>query len=117
MLKLYLDENLHPERAAQLRKHDIDVLTVDEAGMKESSDEEQLASAAGHERVLVTADQRVTRLVEHWFIQGRSHCGVVICRQSEPWRLGMLVRLCIRLCSRETPESIANTIHRLEQYR
>lgn len=42
-VKFYLDENVNPAVAAGWRRRDVDVLTIQEAGMLGASDEAHLA--------------------------------------------------------------------------
>ena len=52
--KFYLNENLSPRLATQLRTHGIDVVTSHEAGMLAASDNDQLAFAVSEQRAIVT---------------------------------------------------------------
>lgn len=58
-LRYYFDEDMHPAIAGQLRARGIDVLTTAEAGRagRGVTDQDQLAFATAHGRVLVTRDR------------------------------------------------------------
>jgi len=56
-IRYHLDEHVDPAVAEGLRRRGVDVTTTLEAGLAGASDEEQLAFAAGEERVLVTRDR------------------------------------------------------------
>ena len=62
-LRFYLDENINPIVADQLKLHGIDAVSVKELGKLGDSDPDHLARATGLERVLCTHDQDFLRLV------------------------------------------------------
>lgn len=55
-IRLYMDENLSPEIANQLRLRGIDVVSVRDLGLLGDSDENHLVRALEMGRVLVTCD-------------------------------------------------------------
>ena len=55
-IRLYLDENLSPRIAEQLRRRGVDIVTVYDLGVAGDTDESHLERATGLNRVLVTAD-------------------------------------------------------------
>ena len=57
-MKLYLDEDISPKVSVILRKKGIDAVSAHEAGMLETSDEEQLTFAAADDRVMVTRNRQ-----------------------------------------------------------
>lgn len=61
-MKFYLDEHIPKGVVEGLRRRDVDVLTVQEAGRSGDSDEKQLGFAAREGRVLVTFDDDFLRL-------------------------------------------------------
>ena len=73
LIRYYFDEHIFADAATALRHRNIDVLTTAEAGNLRASDEEQLAFAASHGRVLVTRDSDY--LILH--SQGVQHAGIV----------------------------------------
>jgi hypothetical protein len=60
MLRLFFDENFHHDIVRGLRRQlpEADLLTVQEAGLRGTSDPELLAWAAERKRILVTHDLR-----------------------------------------------------------
>ena len=56
-IRYHLDEHVHPAVAAGLRQRGVDIKTTVEAGLTSTSDEDQLAFAAGEGRVFVTRDR------------------------------------------------------------
>ncbi len=55
-MKLFLDENISPLHARELRADGYDALGVVEAGLSGASDERVLAFAIDEDRILVTLD-------------------------------------------------------------
>ncbi|GAB1420699.1 hypothetical protein MASR2M15_08110 [Anaerolineales bacterium] len=56
VIRLYLDENLSPKIAVQLRRRGVDIVTVHELGLTGDTDENHLQLSTKLERSLVTAD-------------------------------------------------------------
>ena len=80
MFRLYHDEDALQRALVQaLRGEGFDCLTVNEAGMRGRTDDEQLTFATGDARVLYTknmADFR--RLESSWRLGGRHHAGIIV---------------------------------------
>ena len=55
-LRFYLDENMDPEIAEQLRRRGIDALAARDVGLLNVSDDAQLRYAAAHGRAICTKD-------------------------------------------------------------
>ncbi|MBI1294211.1 hypothetical protein GC175_04545 [bacterium] len=72
-IRLYLDENLSPRIAEQLRLRGIDAISVRELGYLGDSDENHLERATRLGRVLVTADTDFLRLAA----DGVHHTGII----------------------------------------
>ena len=72
-ISLYLDENLSPRIAAQLRSRGIDIVTVGDLGMLGDTDENHLTRATEMGRVLVTSDADFLRMAA----EGVEHAGIV----------------------------------------
>lgn len=73
VISLYLDENLSPKIAAQLRLRGIDMVTVGELGVLGDSDENHLTRATEMGRVLVTSDADFLRMAA----DGAEHAGII----------------------------------------
>ena len=117
MIDRYLDETLPVELGRQLRGRGVDALTAQEAGRLGTSDEEQLAFALGEQRAFVTSDQRIASLAECLYLAGRHHAGIIIVSWQHAQNVWALLRMCLNLCTRESPESMTNAIYALEQFR
>ncbi|MBK8796565.1 MAG: DUF5615 family PIN-like protein [Anaerolineales bacterium] len=104
-IHLYLDENLSPRIADQLRRRGVDVVTVHDLGVAGDTDENHLARAARLRRVLVTAD--VDFLV--MAAAGQHHWGIAFGEQTTH-KIGDWVNALDLLCAVYTPEEMANHI-------
>jgi hypothetical protein len=78
---LYLDVHVPIAIANQLRQRGVDVITAQEDGSAELTDEELLARAAALGRVIFTQDIRFKRLAEDWQRLGRPFAGLVFGHQ------------------------------------
>lgn len=72
-IRFYLDENVPIVIAEQLRRKNIDVVTVRDIGRLGDSDTNHLKRATEMQRVLCTHDQDFLRLVA----EGFEHSGIV----------------------------------------
>lgn len=73
-MKLFLDENLSTQHAAELRAHGHDAVAVVEAGLAGATDEQVLRFAVENERVLVTLDADFANVMR---FPPEGTCGVV----------------------------------------
>ncbi|MBP7962103.1 MAG: DUF5615 family PIN-like protein [Caldilineaceae bacterium] len=104
-IRLYLDENLSPRIADQLRRRGVDIVTVHDLGMAGDSDEDHFEQAIRLGRVLVTSDTDFLVLAA----SGKSHAGIVFGVQ-ERHRIGDWVSALDLLCAVYTPEDMANHV-------
>lgn len=72
-ISLYLDENLSPKIAQQLRLRGIDAVCVRDLGYLGDEDSHHLSRATPLNRVLVTTDADFLRMTQ----EGEKHAGVV----------------------------------------
>src|SRR5207249_12057781 len=89
-IRFHLDEGCNPRIAAGLRQRGVSVTTTGEAGLSGASDQEQLAYALAHARVIVTHDADFLRLQA----AGAGYAGIVY---SSPHHrsLGDVIRLLV----------------------
>lgn len=104
-IRLYLDENLSPRIAEQLRRRGVDVVTVHDLGVAGDADENHLERAVRLQRVLVTHDTDFLVLAA----SGTEHPGIVFGVQ-ERLGIGDWVKALDLLCAVYTPEDMANHI-------
>lgn len=72
-ISLYLDENLSPKIAQQLRLRGIDAVCVRDLGLLGDEDSHHLSRATRLNRVLVTTDVDFLRMAQ----DGEAHAGIV----------------------------------------
>src|SRR6266540_6193053 len=79
-IKLYLDEHVDPDVAKGLRRHNVDVLTTQEARKLEADDDEQLALAISEGRAIFTQDADFLRTAS----TNTTHLGIIYAPQRTP---------------------------------
>jgi hypothetical protein len=107
-ISLYLDENLTPKIAAQLRQKGIDVVTVHDLGLTGDTDVNHLVRATEMGRVLVTADTDFLRLAAG----GMEHAGIVFGVQEDN-TIGDWVKALELICFVYTADDIKNHVEYL----
>lgn len=85
-IRLYTDEHVARAVVHGLRHRGVDVLTVQEAGLLDASDEEHLTRARAEGRVLFTQDEDFLRL----HAAGVEHAGIAYASQRAS--IGEIVR-------------------------
>jgi hypothetical protein len=103
-----LDENLSPRIAEQLHRRGIDMVTVQELGLRGDTDENHLVRATQLERVLVTSDTDFLRMAS----AGIEHAGIVFGVQ-EDHNIGDWVTKLELICFVYTPEDMVNHVEYL----
>lgn len=95
--RLYLDEDSQDwVMVRAFVEAGVDVVTSNDAGMAESSDEQQVAFAAAHERVILTANIKdYRRLCRDRQAAGGSHPGLILRRQD--LGVGEQIRRVVRM--------------------
>lgn len=107
-LRFYLDENMDPEIARQLRKLGINALAAQDVGLLGVSDDVQLRYAAARERVLCTKDSGFAN-PSNWHVV---HDGIAYFPDSSSG-IGYAVHVLARLHQNETPKSMKNSLRYL----
>lgn len=85
MFRWLADEHVHPGFVAALRSAEppLDVVTVQEVGLRTRADDELLDWAAANGRILISADkQTIIELAEGRMATGEPLCGLVVYRDS-----------------------------------
>jgi predicted nuclease of predicted toxin-antitoxin system len=100
-IRFHLDENVDGSIADGLSRRNIDVTVTPDVGLLGASDEEQLAFALFHSRVIFTHDADFLRLHR----QGVEHAGIVYCHQGRK-TIGEIVRSLVRIWELQTSESM-----------
>ena len=104
-LIFYLDENMDPEIAKQLRGRGIDALAARDENMLRTGDPEQLRFAAEAGRVLYTEDSDFTEPSYFSF----EHSGIAYFPNSN-LGVGYAVKALQDLHRNESPESMKNSL-------
>jgi hypothetical protein len=92
--------------AQELRKRGVDAEGVSEAGRRGFDDDDQLAHAVAHSRVMVTCNRlHFDDLSTQYFLSNMQHCGIVLAPQYE---FGEMLRRLIRLCEIYDGEDLRN---------
>ena len=107
-LRFYLDENMDPEVAEQLRQRGIDVLAARDVSLLSVSDGVQLRYAVTDGRVLCTKDAGFADPA-NWDVE---HNGIVFFPDSGV-SIGYAVKALQELHSNETPENMKNSLRYL----
>jgi predicted nuclease of predicted toxin-antitoxin system len=113
-IKLYLDEDCHPDLAEALRQHGFDCQNVIAAGRRGKSDEEQLQYAASEGRCLVSfnvADFAV--LAKQWAELDQPHAGIVVTQQVSRQGFGQLLHRLLGLLNTTTADEMSNVFRYL----
>lgn len=116
-IRLYLDEDSSDtDLLKALRLRAVDVVSTVEVGMLERSDEEQLAWAAEHERVVYSSNRRdFYRIHSEWMSAGKSHFGVILGHQQR-YSIGEQMYRLLRLIHHFTAEDMRNRIEFLSHW-
>ena len=117
MFLLYHDEDaLQASLVAALRRAGFDCTTVNEAGMRGRSDEEQLEFASSRGRVIYTrntADFR--RLDAEWRMAGRNHSGIIVLTDQRA-SIGLQLRALESMGRKFTAEEMRDRLEFLLNY-
>jgi len=103
-LSLYVDENINPEVANQLRSRGIDAISVRDLGLLGDSDANHLQRASDMGRVLITQDRDFLVMAS----RNQSHAGIIFGTQQ--YAIGGWVRELELLCAILTAEDMRDCI-------
>ena len=113
-VSVYLDADVDPALARQARQHGLDVISAYEVGNGRLLDEDQLAYAARHGRVIVTHNARdFAPLFDDWWEAGRDHAGILVAEQLP---VGVLLRRLQRMLNSATADQMANAYRNLAEF-
>ena len=116
--RLYLDAD-SMERAVLfgLRARGIDATSAQEAGMADSSDEEQLEFSRTNGRVLFSFNvSDFQRIHSEYMSQGRSHAGIILAAQQR-YSIGERIRRLQKLIAVRSAEEMENRLEFLSDWR
>jgi len=114
---LYIDEDSMDDDFVQaLRSRNVDVLTVADVGMLHKTDEEQLAWATEHDRVIFSFNARdFYRLHTLLLEQGSAHRGIVLAPQQR-YSIGELLRGVLHLVNTRSAEDLVGKLEFLSDW-
>ena len=104
-LRFYLDENMDPEIAEQLRRRGIDALAARDVSLLTASDRVQLRYAAAHGRVLCTKDSGFANPA-NWTVE---HDGIIYFPDDRA-SIGSFVEALQEIYRSETPKNMKNSL-------
>jgi predicted nuclease of predicted toxin-antitoxin system len=108
---VYLDHNVDPQRALDLRASGFDAVFPQEIGLGEATDEAHLRYAAATGRIVVTHDLKdFPRLAREWYERGETHAGIVLCGQPPQVPYGELLRRLLALLNNRIAEEFVNEV-------
>lgn len=103
-LRLYIDENITPEVAQQLRARGINAVAVRDLASLGDTDEHHLIRATDMNRVLVTCDQDFLMLAAN----GAEHAGIIF--GTHQHNIGVWVRELELVCAVVSAEEMRNKV-------
>lgn len=103
--RFYLDENVNPIIADQLKLHGIDVITARDLDSLGDDDPSHLARATRLERILCTHDQDFLKMAT----QNIEHSGIIFAEQYGA-TIGGWVRALRKIHAEYTPEDLKSLV-------
>jgi hypothetical protein len=99
-IKLYLDEDVNPQLARDLRNRGYDAVSTNEANNPGLSDQEQLEYARSHGRALLTHNRDdFLEIASAYAINGTSHYGILFVPQLT---YGLLLQRILQFLARQS---------------
>jgi hypothetical protein len=108
MLRGYADEHVKSAIVEGVRRHGMDVVTVQERGQGEANDEVLLAAATAEGRLMLSNDVDFLRIHAEWLANRRGHAGIVYWPQV--LGIGVAVRRLVQYALTTPPEEAANRV-------
>lgn len=117
MFSLYIDEDSGDRNLVQaLRARGVDVVTAQEAGMIERSDEEHLQYAAKRNRVLYSFNRGdFFRIHSRYQAEGKSHAGILLARQQH-YSVGEQMRRVLKVMALRSSADMRNCVEFLSAW-
>jgi hypothetical protein len=116
-IKLYFDEDaLHRRLKQALRERGVDVLTAEEAGMRERDDKEHLDFATAQGRVLYSFNiGDYCGIHTECIVSNKSHSGIILAPQQR-YSIGEQMRRLTRIVNVRTAEQMINQLEFLSNW-
>lgn len=114
-IKLLLDEHIWEGLATRLRKHDFDVVHINQLGQQGLDDPDVFALAVEQGRAVLTFNHRdFVPIVREWYEAGREHAGLILSVQLPR---GELLKQTRMLLSSLSASEMKNTVRWLQEFR
>jgi predicted nuclease of predicted toxin-antitoxin system len=104
-IRFHLDENVDPDIATALRRHDVDVTTTDDVQLRTRGDSAHWEHAQRELRIIVTHDADFLRRAQ----QADSHSGVAYCRSGRRTQ-GEIIRRLIDIYHEKRPDQMMGQV-------
>ena len=115
MIKLYLDEDVHPALAPVLRERGYNVISTTETNRKEKSDTEQLDFAISEKRAILTFNIKdFVLLYNEYFDKNRKHWGIIL---SSQLNFKETLRRILKLLNNKSVSDLENNIEFLNNWK
>jgi predicted nuclease of predicted toxin-antitoxin system len=117
MFRLYIDEDSGDRNLVQaLRARGVDVVTAQEVGMLERSDEEHLQYATSRDRVLYSFNRGdFLRLHAQYLAEGKGHAGMLLARQQH-YSVGEQMRRVLKVMALRSDADMRNCVEFLSAW-
>ena len=117
MFRLYIDEDSGDRNLVQaLRARGVDVVTAQEVGMIERSDEEHLQFATSRDRVLYSFNRGdFLRLHAQYLAESRGHAGILLARQQH-YSVGEQMRRVLKVMALRSTADMRNCVEFLSAW-
>jgi predicted nuclease of predicted toxin-antitoxin system len=110
----YLDQNVNPQLAVDLRRHGFAATFAREVGNERLTDEEHLQWASERGQVLISFDVKdFPVLANRWADEGRTHAGIILLTPPE-FSYGKLFRRLLRLLDTLTGDDLVDRVEWLD---
>ena len=114
-VRFYLDEDVPVQLAKAMRQRGIDVLTTQEAGVTESTDEQQVVFAVKQHRSILTHNKRDFVVIHKAYMETeKEHHGIVVADRN---KVGQLLRMTSKLWSTVSAEDMKIRLEFLGSWR
>jgi hypothetical protein len=115
--RIYFDEDTSSSKLVEaLRERHHDVVTANEAGLREATDERQLTWAAENRRAIYTFNIADFCILHRSFLEsGREHAGIILGHQQR-YAVGVQLRLLLRLLNIRTEVEMQSQIEFLSNW-
>jgi predicted nuclease of predicted toxin-antitoxin system len=117
MFRLYVDEDSGDRNLLQaLRARGVDVVTAQEVGMIERTDEEHLQFATNQNRVLYSFNRGdFFRLHSQYLAEGKEHGGLLLARQQH-YSVGEQMRRVLKVMALKSAADMRNSVEFLSAW-